>query len=730
MIKRFLLLCAALACGAPAPGAGAASADWRDSRLSPDERARLLERELTQEERIGMLHSPLAMDLGDYKKPPGVPASAGYVAGVPRLGIPALHESDASLGVTNPLDSRPGDSATAMPSGLALAATWNVQLARAGGALIGREAHAKGFNVLLAGGVNLARDPRGGRNFEYLGEDPLLAGTMAGAAIAGVQSQHVVSTMKHFALNGYENGRNHHNIVIGDAAMQESDLLAFKLALELGDPGAVMCAYNKINGVYACENQALLGKVLKTDWGFRGWVMSDWGAVHSVGAAQVLDHQSGEQLDRQVYFGEPLKRAVAAGEIPQARVADMARRMLRSMFAHGLFEHPAAPAPIDYAAHARIAQRAAAEGMVLLRNRDRLLPLGDGIRRIAVIGGNASLGVLSGGGSSQVAPHGAPPLIQPLGGVGPLDAMFRRAFWFGPAPLDALRRHAGSAEIIFNDGRYPAAAAAVARDADVAIVFGTQWNGEGEDLSDLSLPQGQDALIAAVTAANPRTVVVLETGNPVLMPWIEQSGAVLAAWYPGQYGAAALADVLFGKVNPSGHLPMTFPKALDQLPRPQLPGQGMPPDSGYDIVLNEGADVGYRWFAKRRLEPLFPFGHGLSYTSFSVSNLQVAGGDTVTISFDVTNTGDRAGADVPQVYLRSAAGQPLLRLIGWDKVELEPGKRRRVTVVADPRLLAHYDTALNGWRVAAGEYRIVVGRDAADAALSGTAQVAARTLRP
>jgi beta-glucosidase len=703
---------------------------WADRGLPPDERARLLELQLTQDERIGLLHSPLAMDLGDYKKPASVMASAGYVAGVPRLGIPALHESDASLGVTNPLDSRPGDSATAMPSGLALAASWNPRLARVGGALIGSEAHAKGFNVLLAGGVNLTRDPRGGRNFEYLGEDPLLSGVMAGEAIAGIQSQHVVSTVKHFALNGYENSRNFHNIVIDEAAMRESDLLAFQLAIERGQPGAVMCAYNKVNGAYACESEALLGKALKQDWGYRGWVMSDWGAVHSVAAASVLDHQSGEQLDQQVYFDAPLKQAVASGALPQARLSDMVRRMLRSMFAHGVFDHPAAPAAIDYAAHGVVARGAAAEGIVLLRNRERLLPLAPGLKRIAVIGGNASIGVLSGGGSSQVTPHGAPPLIQPLGGAGPMDAMFRRAFWFGPAPLDAIRERAGQAEVVFNDGRYPSAAAALARDADVVVVFATQWNGEGEDLSDLSLPQGQDALIAAVTAANPRTVVVLETGNPVQMPWLEQCGAILEAWYPGQYGAAALADVLFGHVNPSGHLPMTFPRGVDQLPRPVLPGSGQPKGSSYDIALNEGAQVGYRWFARTGAQPLYPFGYGLSYTTFAVSDLKVVGGNTLTISFDLTNTGKRAGADVPQVYLRSAAGRPVSRLVGWDKVQLNPGQRQRVTVVADPRLLAAYDASAPGWRVSAGEYRVAVGQHAADAGLEGSAHVAAQLLKP
>jgi beta-glucosidase len=270
----------------------------------------------------------------------------------------------------------------------------------------------------------------------------------------------------------------------------------------------------------------------------------------------------------------------------------------------------------------------------------------------------------------------------------------------------------------------------VARDADVVVVFGTQWNGEGEDLSDLSLPQGQDALIAAVTAANPRTVVVLETGNPVQMPWLEQSGAILEAWYPGQYGAAALADVLFGQVNPSGHLPMTFPRSVDQLPRPVLPGSGLPKDSSYDIPLNEGAQVGYRWFARTDAQPLYPFGFGLSYTSFAMSNLKVDGGNTLTISFDLSNTGDRAGAGVPQVYLRSAAGQPVARLVGWDKVQLAPGQRQRVTLVADPRLLAAYDSKASGWRVAAGEYRVVVGQHAADAGLEGSAHVAAQLLKP
>lgn len=728
------LACAGLAWGALAGSIAAAelpARPWMNAALSPDERARLLERELTPDERFSLLHSPMPLEFLGYQRPPGVPASAGYVAGVPRLGLPSLHESDASLGVTNPLNTRPGDTATALPSGLALASTWNPALACRAGAAIGREAHAKGFNVLLAGGVNLARDPRAGRNFEYLGEDPLLAGTLAGASISGVQGEHVVSTVKHFALNAYETGRNYHNAVIDEAALRESDLLAFQLAMEAGRPGSVMCAYNKVNGAYACENDYLLGKVLKGDWKFPGWVMSDWGAVHSAEAARVLDHQSGEQLDKEVYFGAPLRKAVESGKIPQQRISDMVRRMLRSMFAHGLFEHPAGGGRFDTAAHAGISREAATEGMVLLRNEGGMLPLAPGAKTIAVIGGNASLGVLSGGGSTQVMPTNAAPYVERLGGTGALDLVFRNVYWFGPGPLAAIRERAGKdATIVFNDGRYIASAVETARKADVVIVFGTQWNGENEDLPDLSLPQGQDALIDAVAAANPRTVVVLETGNPVGMPWLPRTAAVLQAWYPGQEGAAAIADVLFGQANPSGRLPMTFPRSVSQLPRPELPGFGLPLEQPFDIDYNEGADIGYRWFARTGQKPLFPFGFGLSYTSFDVAGLKVIGGKTLNVTFEVVNTGKRAGAGVPQVYLRSAAGKASTRLLGWDKVQLEPGERRRVSVSVDPRLLASFDVRANRWRIDGGEYAVSVGQHADDVRLSGTARITATTIAP
>jgi beta-glucosidase len=704
---------------------------WMNTALTADARALLLEQAMTLDERLALLHSPMAIELGPFHRPYGALGSAGYVAGVARLGIPALNQTDASLGVTNPFQIRVGDTATALPSGLALAATWNPQRARVSGAAIGKEAHAKGFNVLLAGGVNLTRDPRGGRNFEYLGEDPWLAGVMAGASIAGIQSEHVISTAKHFALNAYETGRNFHNGKIDPAALRESDLLAFELAIERGQPGSIMCAYNKVNGAYACENEALLVDTLKRDWGYKGWVMSDWGAVHSTAsAAKGLDHQSGEQLDKQVYFGESLKQAVTAGEVTSERVSDMVRRILRSMFAIGLFDQPPRPAPVDYDFHANLARQIGAEGIVLLRNERGLLPLGSDIKRIAVIGGNASLGVLSGGGSAQVTPSGKPTISVQLGADTEMDNGTRRAVWFPSAPLDAIRKRAPKAEVIFDDGRYPTAAANLARTADVAIVFATQWNSENEDVPDLTLPQGQDAVVAAVAAANPRTVVVLETGGPVEMPWLDATAAVLEAWYPGQHGGEAITDVLFGDVNPSGRLPITFPKTVAQLPRPTMPGVGLAKESSFDIDYVEGADVGYRWFAKTGAAPLFPFGHGLSYSEFAVTGLRVQGGKTLTISFDVANTGKRAGADVPQVYLSSAAGTPTQRLIGWEKVHLAPGEHKRVSIEADPRLLGRFDAQANKWKIAAGDYRVTVGASATAPALQGTAKLVAQELRP
>ena len=703
---------------------------WSDPKLSPDERAKRLEQAMTLDEKIRLVHGPMAVAFRGAPMPEGAIGSAGYIPGNSRLGIPALQETDAGVGVANPLNVRPGDGATPLPSGLALAASWSPETVYAGAAMIGRQAWRKGFNVMLAGGANLARDPRNGRNFEYLGEDPLLAGVLAGEVVRGIQDQHVVSTIKHFAINDQETGRQVLDARIGDAAARESDLLAFQIAIERGKPGSVMCAYNKVNGAYACENEQLLTRTLKSDWGFPGWVMSDWGAVHGLDAAlRGLDQQSGEQIDKEVFFGEPLKAAALRDPAYAARVSDMVRRILRSMFAVGLFEHPPLKTPIDYAADAEVARRAAVEGMVLLHNPRGLLPLAKTARHIVVIGAHADAGVLSGGGSSQVASSEPGGRAIPLGGTdGP--PQFREMLFHPSSPLKAVAAKAKDAQVSFDDGRYPARAAAAASRADLAIIFATQWMTEGEDAPDLSLPNGQDALIAAVVVANPNTIVVLETGGPVLMPWLDKTGAVLAAWYPGARGGEAIADVLFGDAEPAGRLPLTFPARNGQNPRPEIPGLTAPAGTSFPVDYVEGADVGYRWFARAGETPLFPFGYGLSYTRFAYSDVKVTGGETLTISVTVANTGTRAGADVPQVYLTSAAGRPLRRLIGWSKLMLKAGEQRTVTVTADPRLIADFDETAQVWRVAGGDYSIAVGASAIDLKLSGGAKVKARTLKP
>ncbi|MGQ3045407.1 MAG: beta-glucosidase [Niveispirillum sp.] len=717
-----------LSCSAVALAAGEG---WRNPSLSPDERARLLDAELTLDERIGLLHGPMALTFpGGPPIPAGSVGGAGFIPGVPRLGIPALTETDASLGISNPGEVRPGDTATALPASLALAASFNPRLAYEGGAMIAREAAARGFNVLLAGGVNLARDPRNGRNFEYLGEDPWLAGILAGESIKAIQDQNIISTVKHFSLNGQETGRFYANSIIKEAAHRESDLLAFQIAIERGQPGSVMCAYNLVNGDYSCGNDHLLNGVLKGDWGYKGWVMSDWGAVHATDyAIKGLDQQSGEQLDKQIWFGEPLKQAALAGTVPEARLSDMSRRILRSMFAAGLFDGKPVKPQIDAAAHAAVAKKVADEGIVLLANKG-ILPLKGGAgKKIVVIGGQADAGVLSGAGSSQVTGIGGNARVVPIGGDGPM-AMWGRQVFHASSPLKALRAALPEATITFADGRYPAEAAAAAKAADIAIVFANQWMAEALDAYDLSLPQGQDEMIQAVASANPNSIVVLQTGGPVLMPWLDKVGAVVAAWYSGQKGGESIADVLTGRVNPSGRLPLTFPASLDQYPRRDLPGWGLPKKQQFDVVYDEGADVGYRRFAALGMKPLFPFGHGLSYTSFAYDKLSVKGGDTLTVSFRVTNTGAVAGKDAPQVYLTGAGGVKLQRLIGFDKVDLTPGETRVVTLKADPRLLANFDEAARQWRVAGGTYEVTVGPSASTVALTGTAKVTKRVMKP
>jgi beta-glucosidase len=702
---------------------------------------------MTIDEKIALIHG-LFPPMAQGKTPNELIPSAGHIDGIAHLGVPLIRESDASLGVANQIEQRKGDVATALPSGLATAASFDPAMAQAGGAMIGAEARAKRFSVLLAGGVNLTRDPWNGRNFEYLGEDPLLAGAMAGAHIAGVQSNRIVSTIKHFALNAQETGRNVLDARIDEAALRMSDLLAFEIAIETGKPGSVMCAYNKVNGDWSCENTHLLKDVLKRDWGYRGWVMSDWGAVHSTAKAAKagLDQESGQELDHAIYFGDALKADIAAGRVPMARLDDMVTRYLTGLIETGAYDAPASLAqPIPYDAHAQIAQRAAEAGIVLLKNEGNLLPLARTAKRIVLIGGHADVGVLSGGGSSQVRSVGGAPVEIPL--THGAASSFARVTWHASSPLLAIRAAMPQAQVSWIDGHDTAAAADAAKAADVAIIFATQWTTEAQDVPDLSLPDHQDALIAQVAAAQPRTIAVMETGGPVLMPWLPAVPAVLQAWYPGQRGGPAIANILTGRVNPSGRLPITFPASTAQAPRAAPVGLdqlnaveaqaaadlGHAADhqlASFPVDYAEGADVGYRWYEKTHATPLFPFGHGLSYTRFAYRNPVVTGGATLRVSFDVVNIGQVAGSDVPQIYAAREGSTAPMRLAAFRRVTLKPGETTRVTLVAEPRILADYDPALPGWRVAGDRYRVALAHDASDRSLVLTTTVAASTMKP
>lgn len=716
---------------------------WTDRTLSADERAAAMVDAMTLEEQISLLRvksgasllslgielPPSLPEIMRQPKPDGAIGSAGFVAGIPRVGFPALQESDASLGVADIGFLRPGDHATALPSTLALAATFDEGLAREAGHLVGAEAHAKGFNVQLAGGVNIAREPRNGRNFEYFGEDPLLSGLLAGSQIAGIQDRNVVSTIKHFAINSQETGRLVHDALIGDAALRESDLLAFEIAIKRGQPGAVMCAYNKINGAYACENKYLLSDVLKGDWAYPGWVMSDWGAVHSFKPSidAGLDQQSPQGTDTDFFSAIPA--AVAKEEMPRAKVRDMAYRIVRALFAAGTIDNPAVPGgAIDESAHAAIAQRIAEAGVVLLKN-DGMLPLASTARTIAIIGGHADKGVLSGGGSSQVTPYGG--LFRDTRGKSGLAALTSPVYGLS-SPLKALQQLRPDAKIVFDSGDDPVRAADVARHADIALVFAVKPEIEGVDSAGLQLPDNQDALIEAVATANRRTAVILETGNPVVMPWLGKVGAVLEAWFPGQRGGEAVAAILTGAASPSGRLPMTFPASIEQLPRPEItgfdPAKQRPLSIGvtyqpFAIEYHEGSDVGYRWFENKAEKPLFPFGHGLSYTSFAYSRLRQVDGDTLKVTLRITNTGKRAGIETAQLYV--APPGRTHRLAGWARVELKPGETREVSITANPWLLMSFDETAGRWARPEGGYAYYVGKAAGEPELSGAARLSA-----
>ncbi|MGU7769037.1 glycoside hydrolase family 3 C-terminal domain-containing protein [Burkholderia sp. MR1-5-21] len=689
-------------------------------------RADLLVRKMTLDEKLQFIHSEYEMS-----KVPG--GGAGYIQGVPRLGIPDLNMVDSATG-----SGSTSQASTTFPATLAVAASWDRRVAYDYGKEVAVQLRAQGFGMGLGGGTNLAREPRGGRLFEYLGEDPLLAGDLLAERTLATQRHKVIATIKHYAGNEQEHGRMGGNSQIDERTLRELYLLPFEIAAKRARPGSVMCSYNRLNGAYACENAHLLNDVLKNEWGFEGQVQSDWGATHSTAQAINAGLDEEEDVGPTVYLTPAaVKQAIANGSVSTARLDDMVRRKLFVMIRTGVMDDPPkGGGKIDFAAANRFAQAVAEQSIVLLKNDANQLPLAPTLSRIAVIGGHADAAVLSGGGSGNTRA----PVTGSFAGCGGLafGTSTGCSWWRNPwlkvdVPIvAAIRALAPAAQVSFagnSDQQAPFRAytqqeidqaAALAGRSDVAIVVVAQPAGEDfGDLQSLSLanPSNQDALVDAVARANPHTIVVVESGNPVLMPWKDHVAAIVEAWYPGEGGGTAIANVLFGQVNPSGRLPVTFP-ARD----PDTPTWGANGAFDSDPVYAEQLDMGYRWYDAKNIAPMFEFGYGLSYTHFTYSGLSVSRqrDGSLGVSFTVRNDGRVAGADVPQVYLGVPyKDEPPKRLVGWEKIRLNAGETRRVHVTVSPRMQSVWDTSRNGWRYVPGG-TVYVGASSRDIRLQGS----------
>jgi beta-glucosidase len=820
----------------PAAPKASAACPWVGSTAPVEQRVSQVMAQITQSEEIALVHG----------------VSGSYVGNIPansRLCIPALSLQDGPAGVGDGLAG-----VTQLPAPVAGAASWDPAAARQYGDVIGAEQAGKGVNVELGPTVNIVRDPRWGRAFEANGEDPYLAGSIGAGYIQGVQSQGVLAQVKHLAVYNQETNRNTSadDAVVDERTMQEIYLPQFQAAAKAGASSA-MCSYSVVNGAFACENGYLLDTVLKSEFGFDGFVTSDWGATHSTAASAM--HGMDMEMPGSTYFGTALDSAVTAGSVPKSRLDDMARRVLREMFTFGLFDRAPSGSPgavVTSAAHAAVAKQVSEEGTVLLKNNGNPLPLSSSsLHSIAVIGDSAGSDAMSaGGGSAAVS---APYVVTPVQGItaragsgvnvtyaqgpapsGALPAVPNTALsitgsyypnmtlsgtpaftrqdpaidfnWHGASPGsgiggtgwsakwtgtitapatgtytfsltsdDGSRMSVSGAQIINNWGDHASAtvtgsvaltagqaapievdyyqngggsnvtlgwqppgsdpiaqAVATAKASDVAVVFASAGESEGSDLSSIDLPGQQNQLISAVAAANPRTVVVLNTGSAVTMPWLNQVAGVFEAWYPGQEDGNAIAALLFGDVDPSGKLPVTFPASLADVPAStaaQWPG------TNGTVQYSEGVDVGYRWYDAQGKTPLFPFGFGLSYTTFGYSGLSVSAPDAsgnVTVSATVTNTGSVAGSDVAQLYVSDPAstGEPPKQLKGFQRVTLNPGASTKVTFTVGTQDLAYWNDTAHGWTTPAGSYGLSVGDSSRNLPLTGTVSLTSTTAPP
>jgi beta-glucosidase len=825
-------------------------APWLDPRRSPDERARAVLPKMTLDEKIQYLGS--LRDSAHFRETPPIPW----------LCLPALRLNNGSAGVSTggPVQF----PATALPAPIGLAATWDTALARTYGEVAGRETRDQGRNLLEGPDINIARVPVNGRTFEAYGEDPYLAGQVVVANVRGIQSQGVIANAKHYAANNQETNRSTINELIDERTLREIYLPAFEASVRLGRTGSVMCAKNQVNGVFSCQHPDLLQNILRGDWGFQGFVVSDFDSCHNT--VDCANNGMEFELPQARFFSNAaLRAAIDAGQVSLATIDEHVRRILATMARLGILDRPQTTAPIDAVGHGAISRRIAEQAAVLLKNDANTLPLdASGVRSIAVVGPYAGAAHTGGGGSSHVLPlysvspvdgirnrlgpgvtvryasgaqTGAPPpvpssALTPSGQPGlhgllgeyfpnptlsgapqvtridnqvdfnfgsgepapelPVNMFSVRWTGFLDAPAtgdylmattsdDGSRLFIDDALVVDNWGNHssrtvtatvhldagphavrieyydntgnasvtfgwapPGApsspfeqAVEAARSSDVAVVMVGDDQSEGRDKPNLSLTAGQDQLVAAVAAANPRTVVVVKSGGPVLMPWVDAVPAILQAWYPGEEDGNVVASLLFGDANPSGKLPITFPKQDADVPantRAQYPGvNGI-------ATYSEGVFMGYRHYDARAIEPLFPFGHGLSYTSFDMHDLSVSPGlpGYVTATAQVTNTGTRSGSEVVQVYVERpsdpAVPQPPRQLAGFAKVTLAPGETKQVTVRLVPRAFAYWDSSSHGWVVPDGTYRIVVGNSSrhlplsADVPISGLPAGAADAL--
>jgi beta-glucosidase len=676
--------------------------------LLPEQRADLLIKAMTLEEKITMMHGvdPLTGDAAsgyNFVLPPK--GYVGYVPPIARLGIPALTLADGRAGVGNK-----AKDVTLLPAPIAAASSWDPPLLNEFGHVLGQEQWGKGTKVELGPSIDVVRVPEWGRTFESYGEDPYFNGVMAAAEIKGIQSEGPLADANMYVTMNQEDDRFREDSIVDERTLQEIYLPPFEASVKDGHVGTFMCAYVKTNGVYSCENAHLLKNLLRDQLKFDGWVMSDWGATHSTvdSANNGLD----QQMPDDKYYGAPLKKAVEDGQVSVSAINEHVRNIFVPMFRQGLFDksQPGTWASnVRSAKHDAFSRMVAEQGTILLKNDQSILPLSPHAS-IAVLGeaGNKTPKAEGGGSSAVIAPY----IV---------------------SPLDGIRRRAGTgAQVVYAEGSDLAAAAKTAGDARIALVFVHTDETEGKDRPNLELPGNQDQLIETVAVANKHTIVVLDTGGPVLMPWADKVAGIIEAWYPGQEDGNAIAAILYGDVNPSGKLPLTFPRAADAIPtakKDQWPGV-----DGRSIY-SERLDVGYRWYDATNTQPLFPFGFGLSYTTFAVSHLAVepanvqlnsdAAAEKVNIRLDVTNTGKRKGAEVVQVYVGQPAanGEPPHQLRGFAKVQLEPGETKPVSIDLDARSFSTFDPSQHRWIIRDGTYQIMAGTSSRDLPLHSTVTV-------